>query len=131
VVPAYWGIMVIVVINEFKSSLKYINKQKSLCLKALFVGIYIYFLVYAISIPVIDSNKEISDEFVKWYLNISIWVSLIPFSIGSLALLWSLKRKFNFGDLITIFRKLIYLEIMVQLIIYGRVIIVLVFSFFK
>jgi hypothetical protein len=131
VVPAYWGIMVIVVINEFKSSLKYINKQKPLWLKALFVGIYIYFLVYAISIPVIDSNKEISDEVVKWSLNISIWASLIPFSIGSLALQWSLKRKFNFGDLVTIFKKLIYLEIMVQLIIYGRVIIVLVFSFFK
>ena len=112
-VPSYWGIMIIVVINEFKCSLKYINKQKPLWLKALFVSIYIYFLVYVVSIPVIDSDKEISDTVAKRYLNISISVSLIPFSIGSLALLWSLKRKFSFGDLITMFRKLVYLEVMV------------------
>ena len=51
---------------------------------------------------------------------------LVPFSIGSLLLLLKLKRQFTFGNLRKVIKRFYVMEVMIQLLILGR----LCFSFF-
>jgi len=113
--------LIIIVLQQFKVDLTYIEKNLPIptSVNRFFTVFYVFDCFVVLSSPFINC-ADIPD--VKDYLiDISLQTFyLAPISIVSLLLLLKLKRQFTFGNLRKVIKRFYVLEIIIQLLIWGR-----------
>ena len=111
--PFLFKSLSVIVLMQFKVELIYIERSLTVpsWVNFMFMFFYSFDILAVLSMPLIDcANLPDREDYI---LGISLQISyLLPLSIASLVLLIKLRRKFTFGDLKIVIKRLYVLEVM-------------------
>lgn len=111
--PFLFKSLSVIVLMQFKVELIYIERSLTVpsWVNFMFMFFYSFDILAVLSMPLIDcANLPDREDYI---LGISLQISyLLPLSIASLVLLIKLRRKFTFGDLKNVIKRLYVLEVM-------------------
>ena len=113
--------LIIIVLQQFKVDLTYIEKNLPIptSVNRFFTVFYVFDCIVILSSPFI--NCADIPNFEDYLIDITTQTFyLVPISIVSLILLLKLKRQFTFGNLRKVIKRFYVLEIIIQVLIWGR-----------
>jgi len=121
--PFLFKSLIILVLQQFKVELSYVEEKKTVPAKVnwFFSMLYVFDCFIILSSPFVLC-ADIPD-LESYLIEISVeTLYLVPLSIVSLALLWKLKGQFTFGNLREVIKRFYVLEVMTQVLIWGRLV---------